>query len=72
MRYEIDAALDANDIQRLLVVLRNPALNLGTVNPDMAREYMTSLKTFRTEHSGTFIGIQWSLITQILQGNNSK
>ena len=72
LRYEINAALDANDIQRLQAVLRNPAFNLGTVDSKTAREYMVTLKTFRTQHSGSFVGIQWSIVTQTLQGNPSK
>ena len=72
MRYEIDAALDANDIQRLQVILRNPAFNLGTVDTQMAIVFMTDLNTFRTEHSGKFVDIQWSLITKYIQGNYNK
>ena len=66
----MNAALDANNIERLVVVLRHPIFDLGTVDTKLAREYMTSLKTFRTGHSGTFMDIQWDLITQTLQGNN--
>ena len=72
LRYEIDAALDANNIQRLQVLLRNPTFHLGTVDSKTAREYMITLKTFRTQHSGSFVGIQWSSVTKTLQGNRSK
>ena len=72
LRYEINAALDADDIQRLQVVLGNSAFNLGTVDIKTAREYMVTLKTFRTQHSGSFLDIQWSIVTQTLQGNHSK
>ena len=68
----MNAALDANSIEKLLVVLRHPIFNLGTIDNALAIQYMASLKTFRTEHSGTFEGMQWNLITQTLQGNNSK
>ena len=64
----MNAALDANDVERLLVVLRHPIFYLGTVDIDMARQYMISLKTFRTEHSGTFMDVQWTSITDIFQG----
>ena len=70
MRYELNAAIDANNIEKLVVVLRHPVFNLGTVDNKIAREYMVYLKKFRTEHSGTFVGIQWNLVTQTLQGNN--
>ena len=66
----MNAALDANDVERLLAVLRHPTFGLGTVDIDMARQYMISLKTFRTEHSGKLVGIQWNLITKCIQGNN--
>ena len=69
----MNAALDgAGDVERLIVILSNPEFNLGTVSYKMAREYMESLKIFRTENSGTFEGMQWSILTQTLQGNNSK
>ena len=71
MRYEINAALDANDVERLLVVLRHPTCHLGTVDTKMATQYMASLKKFRTENSGTFMDIQWSSITHTLQGKIS-
>ena len=69
LRYEIKVALDTNNIQRLLLVLRHPTFNLGHVDYTIARQYMESLKTFRREHSGTFEGIQWSVITHTIQGN---
>ena len=68
----MNAALDANDVERLLVVLRHPTFDLGTVDIDIARQYMISLKTFRTEHSGTFVDVQWSSIIDTVQGNVSE
>ena len=72
LKYELNAAIDANNIENLVVILRDPVFNLGTVDNKIAREYMAYLKKFKTEHSGTSAGIQWSLLTQTLQGNIKK
>ena len=69
MRFEIKLALDTNNVQRLLVALRHPTFDIGTVDLKIARQYMESLKTFRTKHSGTLDFLQWWFIKQTVKGN---